>query len=103
MRNIGASFKKLARKTGGIVCRQDADTFLLYCPHPDDDDYEELIRDFLTDLDSEKVITDKVDLRFGVYTNAKQMTDIEERFVRAKIAADRVKDDEQKKCGYYDM
>ena len=49
------------------------------------------------------MVTDKVDLRFGVYTNAKQMTDIEERFVRAKIAADRVKDDEQKKCGFYDL
>lgn len=101
LRNIGTCLRKLARKTGGIVCRQDGDTFLLYCPHQDD--YEKLIEDFLADLDSEKAVTDKVDLRFGVFIDAQQYPDPEERFVRAKIAADRVIDDKQKKCGYYDL
>jgi diguanylate cyclase (GGDEF)-like protein len=101
LRNIGTCLRKLARKTGGIVCRQDGDTFLLYCPHQDD--YEKLIEDFLADLDSEKAVTDKVDLRFGVLVDAQQYPDPEERFVRAKIAADRVIDDKQKKCGYYDL
>jgi hypothetical protein len=49
------------------------------------------------------VITDKVELRFGVFTDARQEADIEERFVLAKIAADRVKDEKQKRCGYYDQ
>jgi diguanylate cyclase (GGDEF)-like protein len=101
LRNIGTCLRKLARKTGGIVCRRDGDTFLLYCPHQDD--YEKLIEDFLADLDSEKAVTDKVDLRFGVLIDAQQYPDPEERFVRAKIAADRVIDDKQKKCGYYDL
>jgi diguanylate cyclase (GGDEF)-like protein len=101
LRNIGSCIRKLARKTGGIVCRQDGDTFLLYGPHQDD--YEKLIGDFLADLDAEKVITDKVNLRFGVFIDAQREPDVEERFVRAKIAADRVMDDEQKKCGYYDL
>ena len=101
LRNIGTCLRKLARRTGGIVCRQEGDTFLLYCPHQED--YEKLIGDFLTDLDSEKVITDKVGLRFGVFIDARQEPDVEERFVRAKIAADRVIDDKQKKCGYYDI
>jgi diguanylate cyclase (GGDEF)-like protein len=101
LRNIGTCLRKLARKTGGIVCRRDGDTFLLYCPHQDD--YEKLIEDFLADLDSEKAVTDKVDLRFGVFIDAQQYPDPEERFVRAKIAADRVIDDKQKKCGYYDL
>ena len=70
LRNIGTCLKKFARKTGGIVCRQERDTFLLYCPHQDD--YEELIETFLADLDSENVITDKVDLRFGVFADARQ-------------------------------
>ena len=46
---------------------------------------------------------DRVELRFGLYSNAQQELDIEERFVRAKIAADRVKDDSQKICGFYDL
>ncbi len=36
LRTVGDSIRKLARETGGISCRQDDDTFLLYCPHRDD-------------------------------------------------------------------
>ena len=42
-------------------------------------------------------------LRFGLFTNACQEQDIEERFVRAKIAADRVKDEPQIIGSFYDM
>ena len=48
-------------------------------------------------------LADKLHMRFGVFSNAQQEADIEERFVRAKIAADRVKDDPQVICGYYDL
>ncbi|MBR3739076.1 MAG: diguanylate cyclase [Clostridia bacterium] len=101
LRSIGSGIKKLARETDGIGCRQGGDTFLLYCPHQDD--YEQLIAEFLSDVFDDKETADKVRLRFGVFTDARQEADIEERFDRAKIAADRVKDDSQKICGFYDL
>ena len=101
LRSIGSGIKNLARQTGGIGCRQGGDTFLLYCPHQDD--YEQLMREFLSGLFDEKETSDKVRLRFGVFTDAGQEPNIEERFDRAKIAADRVKDDSEKTCGYYEL
>ena len=101
LRSIGAGIRKLARRTGGIGCREAGDTFLLYCPRQDD--YEELIREFLSEVLTEEELKGKNILRFGLFTNARQEPDIEERFVRAKIAADRVKDDPQIIGSFYDL
>ena len=101
LRSIGLSIRKLTRKTGGIGCRQGGDTFLLYCPHQDD--YEELLRELLFDAFGEQETDRKVRLRFGVFPSAEQEPDIEERFVCAKIASERVKDDPDRICGYYDL
>ena len=101
LRSIGDGLKKLARETGGIVCREAGDTFLLYCPSQED--YEQIFRDFLSEVFDGKEMADKVRLRFGVFTDARQEPDIEERFDRAKIAADRVKDDPEKVCGFYGL
>ena len=99
LRGIGASMKKLARKTGGISCREKDDTFLLYCPHQND--YGQLINEFLSDVFSEKKIADMFSLRFGVLPNARKVESIEDRFECAKIAADRVKNEPEKNCGFY--
>lgn len=101
LRKIGNSVKKLARKTGGIGCRQDGDTFLLYCLHQDD--YEQLFQEFIADVYEDQEIAERINLRFGVYTDARREPDVEERFIRAEIAADRVKDDPQSMCGFYDL
>ena len=101
LRSVGISIRKLARKTGGIGCRQGGDTFLLYCVHQDD--YEQLFREFLADVFDEKDMAEKVGLRFGVFTDAKREPDVVERFVRAEIAADRIEDDPQIICGFYDL
>ena len=101
LRRIGICMRKLARKTGGISCRENGDTFLLYCRHQDD--YEPLLREFLSDLFAEERIADNIRARFGVFTDAGQEKDMEERFERAKIAADRVKDDPGTVCGYYEL
>lgn len=100
LRRIGSNIKKLARKTGGIGCRQDGDTFLIYCLHQDD--YGQLLHDFVSDINVDQDIADRISLRFGVYADARQEPKVEERFVRAEIAADRVKDDARKLCGFYD-
>ena len=57
----------------------------------------------MSDAFSGKEIADKVSIRFGVFTDAKQEDSIEERFERARIAADRVKSDPEKTCGFYDL
>lgn len=101
LRSIGTGIRKLARRTGGIGCREAGDTFLLYCPRQDD--YEELIREFLSEVLTEEELKGRSILRFGLFTNARQEPDIEERFVRAKIAADRVKDDPQIIGSFYDL
>lgn len=100
LRGIGEGLKKLARETGGLVCRESGDTFLLYCPHRDD--YERLFRAFTAEVFNEKELADRISLRFGVFVDAQQEAKIEERFERAKIAADRVKDEPQRVCGFYD-
>ena len=99
LRSIGFSVKKLAQKTGGIGCRQDGDTFLLYCPHQED--YEQYLREFVFDVFGGKDKDCKASIRFGVYSYADQESNIEERFVCAGIAADRVKDNPYRICGYY--
>ena len=98
LRSIGISIRNLTRKTGGIGCRRD-DTFLLYCPHQED--YESLLEKFLADLFVEKETASMVSLRFGIFANAGQEPDIEERFARAKRAADRIEDDPHTICGFY--
>ena len=101
LHSIGADLKKLARQIGGISCREEDDTFLLYCPHQDD--YERLISEFLCDVLSAKESTDKVSIRFGIFTDARQVERIEYRFERAKTAADRVKNDPERNFSFYDQ
>lgn len=101
LRSIGICMRKLARKTGGISCREFGDTFLLYCPHQDD--YEQLASEFLSDIYDENESVDFIRVKIGIFVDARQTSDIEERFNRAKIAADRVKDNPKKNCAFYDM
>ena len=58
--------------------------------------------EFISDIYADEEIADKIKLRFGVYVDARQESNVEERFVRAEIAADRVKDDPHNICGFYD-
>ena len=97
---IGTSLRKLARRIGGMGCRQAGDTFLLYCPHQED--YEKLVQELLADVFANEEIAGKVSMRFGVFVDAKQEADIEERFVCATIAANESRDDSAVTCGFYD-
>lgn len=100
LRTVGDSIRKLARETGGISCRQDDDTFLLYCPHRDD--YETLIRDIVSGILADEEIRERVNLKFGIYANAQQEPNLEERFMRADLAAGRVKNDPQRLFAFFD-
>ncbi len=97
LRRMGISIRKLARKVGGIGCRQGGDAFLLYCPHRED--YEQLIRKFTADLFVEKETSERISLRFGIFMNAGQEADIRERFIRAQTAADTTVGKTDQVCG----
>ena len=99
LRSIGISMNRLARKTGGISCRKGGDTFLLYCPHQTN--YEQLLTKFMAEVFVEKETSEKVRLRFGVYTDAGKEENLKKRFALAEEAANSVKNDPQKLCGYY--
>ena len=74
---------------------------MLYCPHQDD--YDQLIEAFLADLFVEEATSSKVTLRFGVFANAQREPDVEERFFRARIAANSVEDDPKTLYGFYEF
>ena len=55
LRRIGEQVRAMVRGAGGIVCRREADTFMVYCPHRED--YQEIMDTAsveLTDSDSGK-------------------------------------------------
>ena len=100
LRTLGMNLRKLARKIGGMGCRQTGDTFLLYYPHQED--YEQLVQDLLVDVFANEEIAGEVSMRFGVFVNAQREPNIEERFVRAKIAADKVRNDSTAVCSFFE-
>ena len=48
LRRIGERVREMVADTGGIVCRREADTFLVYCPHGKD--YEAILKNASTGL-----------------------------------------------------
>ena len=85
LRTIGISMKKLTRKTGGIGCRKEGGTFLLYFPHQED--CKQLLEKFMENLFVDPDTAERITMRVGVFTDAQKEPDIEERFARAKNAA----------------
>ncbi len=51
----------------------------------------------------DKDTASKVSVRIGVFANARREPDIEERFAHAQTAADSVRNDPDKVCGFYEM
>lgn len=100
LRRIGQRVRDMVKDSGGIVCRRDADTFQVYCPHRSD--YQAILEDASEGLAGEKVISDRVRLRMGVYENVDKTIDIERRFDRASMAADSVRSSFAGAIGSYD-
>ena len=97
---IGEKVLEAVRESGGIVCRREADTFLVYCPHRSD--YEEILDNASVTLRGDGRNENRVRLRMGVYSDVDKTIDIERRFDRAKLAADTVKNSYTKAIGIYD-
>ena len=63
--------------------------------------YEQLLKDFMTDVFTEKELVGKIKLRFGVFPDGQKVKNIEERFTCARIAADSCREDTDAICGFY--
>ncbi len=69
-----------------LVCRKTADTFLIYCPHHED--YQNIVDKI------DGIVTDiaaSIKIRVGVYPCCDKNLEIQSRFDRAKIAADKIR------------
>ena len=100
LRGIGEALRSFVYDRGGIVCRREADTFMVYCPHGLD--YEELLEITSASLVEEGTERNRLWLRMGVYANADKNLEVQRRFDRAKMAADTVQGSFTKRIGVYD-
>ena len=80
-----------------FVCRKTADTFLVYCPHRDD--YAGIIEN-ITEAGSD--LPTAIKMRVGVYSCCDKQIDIHLRFDRAKIAADKIRNNYSVFVSYFD-
>ena len=100
LRHLGEKLRDAVKESGGIVCRREADTFLIYCPHRTD--YTQILDGASVTLGGDARAGARLRVRMGVYANVDQSIDIERRFDRAKLAADTVKGSFAKAVGIYD-
>jgi diguanylate cyclase (GGDEF)-like protein len=99
LRQIGEKIKKVFNDVGGIACRKEADTFLVYCPHRED--YKQILEEVSEGL-MDEASNNRIRLRMGVYSDVDKSLDMERRFDHAKTAADSVRNSYAKAVGIYD-
>ena len=94
LRRIGRRIADHVHPDGGIVCRREGDTFLIYCPHRTD--YDKSLQNAGSGMDS------RVHLRMGVYPDVDKSLDMDQRFDRAKLASDTVRNSYTRTVAIYD-
>lgn len=85
--------------TDGIGCRQEGDSFYLYCVHHDS--YDEVLEQLQQGLQS-IARTAQLRLRIGVYANLDHRLDIARQFDRAKTACAMLRGDYTRSVLFYD-
>jgi len=100
LQRVAEAARSIAQECGGIVCRREADAFMIYCPHREDHrSMLERISEATADSDTGN---NRVRLRMGVYPCADKTLDVERRFDRAKMASDSVRGSLTNTVGFYD-
>ena len=87
LRRVGEELRELLKVSGGIACRREADTFLVYRPHGED--YAAFLDRLAAAAGGET--RGRIRLRAGVYPNVDRSLDMERRFDHAKMAADSIR------------
>ena len=86
LKSIAERLRSIFTDSNCILCRKVADTFLVYCPHRED--YEEVA------VRASQVceeLSAAIKIRIGVYASCDKKLAIHSRFVRAKLAADKIR------------
>ncbi|MBQ7725590.1 MAG: response regulator, partial [Clostridia bacterium] len=99
LKKLAVEALAFAREANGLVCRKEADTFFLYCPHLDS--FEPLVERLEKALYDPKIRM-PVQVRIGVYSEADQTISVPSRFDRAKLALDTVRASFVSKISFYD-
>ncbi len=101
LRRVGEKLRDAVKDDEGIVCRREADTFMIYCPHRED--YKEIVENASVGLaGDESSVNKRVRLRLGLYAHVDKSLEIGRRFDRAKMAADTVRNSFTQVIGIYD-
>ena len=90
--NTANKLREIAKKINGIVCRKEADTFMIYCLHQNDYSF---ILDELKKMDSSIIY------RMGIYQNVDKNVAASIRFDRAKLASDKIRTSILKNIEFY--
>ncbi len=98
LQQLGAALLAAVKKNGGIVCRREADTFQVYCPHREDYD---AFAEEITAAASEG-LKGRIRTRVGVYSRVDKSIDMERRFDHAKSAADTIRNSFSVSVAVYD-
>ena len=98
LRKIGSELLALVRRSGGIACRREADTFQVYCPHRTD--YSSVVEQITESVN--EGIRSRIRIRAGVYPEVDKGLDMEQRFDHAKIAADTIRSSFVESVAFYD-
>ena len=99
LRALAGCLRDQLRQSGGIVCRQSGDIFLVYRPHRED--YASLLEAAVRSLPTRSGGS-RFRLRMGVYPEVDRSIDMERRFDRAKMAADTLLGDYRSAFALYD-
>ena len=100
LRSLAEALREEVSDTGGIVCRREADIFLVYCPHGLD--YNKILERVSSRVLGAVIGDTHVWLRMGVYENVDRSMEVVRRFDRAKMAADTVRGSFTSQIGVYD-
>lgn len=98
LRRIGIAVKAFVKQNGGVACRREADRFLLYCPHRTD--YTSLAEEVTAAAGGG--MKGKIRIRLGVYSGVDKTVEMEQRFDRAKSAADTIRNSYNVMVALYD-
>ena len=100
LRLVADRLRDYVTPRNGIVCRNESDTFLIYCPHGMD--YNEILDYVTSGLEKENPTNSQIRIRLGVYPNVDKLMVMERRFDRAKAAADTLRNSLSNAVAIYD-
>ena len=100
LRMIANKLLESIRETGGVLCRREADVFMMYCPHRED--YDQILEMASVRISEDEEDDNHVRLRIGVYSSVDKELEAVRRFDRAKSASDTIRGTFRKPIAWYD-